>query len=105
MTSVMFLSGAPFKSAVHLKQKKPEPFLVQALIMVGAAGFEPAASTSRTWRDTRLRYAPTLICKTFGKSGRREKPARPFNLFIPLEEPHVPQRRSWRIGARATPRL
>ncbi len=27
--------------------------------MVGARGFEPPASTSRTWRATRLRYAPT----------------------------------------------
>ncbi len=29
------------------------------LIMVGAAGFEPTASSSRTRRATRLRYAPT----------------------------------------------
>ena len=27
--------------------------------MVGAAGFEPTASSSRTKRATRLRYAPT----------------------------------------------
>src|SRR5215813_2000719 len=27
--------------------------------MVGAAGFEPATPTSRTWCATRLRYAPT----------------------------------------------
>lgn len=29
--------------------------------MVGAAGFEPAASWSRTKRATKLRYAPLII--------------------------------------------
>ena len=32
-----------------------------AYFMVGALGFEPRASTSRTWRAARLRYAPIAV--------------------------------------------
>ena len=35
---------------------------IHDLQMVGAAGFEPTASSSRTKRATRLRYAPTSSC-------------------------------------------
>jgi hypothetical protein len=32
-------------------------------LVVGMAGFEPAASTSQMWRDTGLRYIPIGIAK------------------------------------------
>ena len=53
--------------------------------MVGATGFEPATSSSRTKRATKLRYAPTTggVLADFGAdckpkdSGRREGRAQP----------------------------
>ena len=48
---------------VHEKQIKlecPSSISIRTLCMVGAAGFEPAASWSRTKRATKLRYAPLL---------------------------------------------
>jgi hypothetical protein len=40
--------------------------------LVGAAGFEPTASSSRTKRATRLRYAPTSLAYRPGAGGREE---------------------------------
>ena len=40
--------------------KKAEQRIVQ-LLMVGVAGFEPAASTSQTWRDNRATLHPELV--------------------------------------------
>src|SRR5262249_7498640 len=37
----------------------PRQAILAVRNMVGAAGFEPATPTSRTWGATRLRYAPT----------------------------------------------
>ena len=43
--------------------------------MVGAAGFEPTTSSSRTRRATRLRYAPTFCrCVPDGSGGARGNP-------------------------------
>ena len=45
-------------------------------ILVGAAGFEPAASWSRTKRDTKLRHAPiwtfvviSMVCSVYAHYG------------------------------------
>ena len=48
--------------------------------MVGARGFEPPASRSRTVRATRLRHAP--ICLFYNKSTIRSIPA-PGRIFFP----------------------
>ena len=37
-------------------------------LLVGVAGFEPAASTSQMWRDTGLRYTPNWVAKVTFKS-------------------------------------
>ena len=46
-------SGAPEK-----KRKAPELYSSKAFRVVGVAGLEPAASWSRTKRDTKLRHTP-----------------------------------------------
>ena len=40
---------------------RPIPLGVTGCGVVGKAGFEPAISRSRTGRDTRLRYFPTVL--------------------------------------------
>lgn len=44
----------------ELEHKKSErgDFFSPSSTQVGATGFEPTTSTSRTWRATGLRYAP-----------------------------------------------
>lgn len=45
-----------------MQSKSPHPGASGGFQMVGLAGFEPAASSSRTRRATKLRYSPeTLI--------------------------------------------
>ena len=39
-------------------QKKILPINRQDFLLVGVAGFEPAASWTRTMRDTKLRHTP-----------------------------------------------
>ena len=64
--------------AKALKNKKsrgviPQPFLL--LIMVGARGFEPPTSRSRTVRSTRLSHAPISQATEFRLPNRRSQPA------------------------------
>ena len=50
-----------FGSAPHIERcadAKPPPSLVEGGGLVGMGGLEPPASTSRTWRATKLRYIP-----------------------------------------------
>ncbi len=54
--SLISRSPTPLKSKSH---QFFSVFFVVEKLMVGALGFEPRASTSRTWRATKLRYAPT----------------------------------------------
>ena len=57
--------------------RMPNPLRVKGFQLVGAAGFEPTASSSRTKRATRLRYAPTLLVvpgKPGGESNRDFEP-------------------------------
>ena len=44
------------------------PWWTDSLLGVGVPGFEPGASTSRTWRATKLRYTPkgVLTCSLTG---------------------------------------
>jgi hypothetical protein len=54
---------------VGIKTKNPQisvicGFLTSiGIVLVGMAGFEPAASTSQMWRDTGLRYIPKWSAK------------------------------------------
>ena len=56
--------------------------------MVGATGFEPATSSSRTKRATRLRYAPTLAesQNTSKLAWHREEELRFLNFGAPLQQ-------------------
>ena len=51
--------------------------------MVGATGFEPATSSSRTKRATKLRYAPTMGREECGFSGSGQGEMRRFAVGIP----------------------
>ena len=42
------------------KEKSLETLIFQAFLIVGATGFEPATSASRTQRSTKLSHAPFL---------------------------------------------
>ena len=44
--------------------------------MVGLTGFEPAASSSRTRRATKLRHSPPLPCQKSGWATRASIPER-----------------------------
>lgn len=46
------------KSDLGIKKRLPSE-VFSPILMVGATGFEPATSWSRTKRATKLRYAPT----------------------------------------------
>jgi hypothetical protein len=51
--------------------KKPFDLLAEGLLLsyqVGATGFEPAASWSRTKRSTKLSYAPSVFARWLGGS-------------------------------------
>ena len=47
-------------------------------LIVGMAGFEPAASTSQMWRDTGLRYIPFGIAKVGFLSAMQNKKSKKF---------------------------
>ena len=51
--------------------------------LVGATGFEPATSSSRTKRATKLRYAPTMGREECGFSGSGQGEMRRFAVGIP----------------------
>ena len=42
------------------KEKSLETLIFQAFLIIGATGFEPATSASRTQRSTKLSHAPFL---------------------------------------------
>ena len=42
------------------KEKSLETLIFQAFLIIGATGFEPATSASRTQRSTKLSHAPLL---------------------------------------------
>ena len=50
-------AATELEERVMRKTKRP-PHLSETAELVGMAGLEPAASTSRTWRATKLRYIP-----------------------------------------------
>src|SRR6476469_6117742 len=50
--------------------------LHQALRMVAVTGFEPATSSSRTKRATKLRHTPVLHLPRCGRRGRPEAASR-----------------------------
>ena len=50
------MNFAENKNAEYHQQTFSDPFMI--LRMVGVAGFEPAASWTRTMRDTKLRHTP-----------------------------------------------
>ncbi len=39
-------------------EKEILPLMWEDFLFIGATGFEPATSTSRTWRSTKLSHAP-----------------------------------------------
>ena len=51
----------------HIKQKNTDNHTINSVLilpitrLVGVAGFEPAASTSQTWRDNRATLHPEVI--------------------------------------------
>ena len=55
------LYGADFRNNLFCNTKKhcPEAMLFDCKILVGMTGFEPATSSSRTMRATKLCYIPT----------------------------------------------
>lgn len=44
------------------KKKGSKSKILLPFYLVGVAGFEPAASWTRTMRDTKLRHTPFLTC-------------------------------------------
>lgn len=51
--------------------------------MVGAPGFEPGTSASRTLRASRLRYAPTASHYNTSVPGKRGEPAMAHTRHLP----------------------
>ena len=58
---LLFLSSSNFEASFNLPKTKNPITMCDWILMVGVAGFEPAASTSQTWRDNRATLHPELV--------------------------------------------
>ena len=86
---------------------KTKPVKVLTLTGVGVAGFEPAASSSRTKHATKLRHTPCVLQPLNYTDEPKYQKSRPLRKSAPRHESHpkLPCTGKHRAGGSATPRV
>ena len=86
---------------------KTKPVKVLTLTGVGVAGFEPAASSSRTKRATKLRHTPCVLQPLNYTDERKYQKSRPLRKSAPHHESHPKLRYAGehRPGGAVAPRV